>query len=56
MEEAGNPWGHLNLQKRSLKYKEVVQLRHVMGCFNDMLTGWSQSLGKQNQKTESRPL
>lgn len=41
MQEAGNPWGHLNLQKRRLRHKEVFQLRHVMGCFNDMLTGWS---------------
>lgn len=53
MEEAGNPWGHLNLQKRRLRHKEIVQLRHVMGCFNNMLIGWSQSLGKQNQKTQS---
>lgn len=53
MEEAGNPWGHLNLQKRRVRHKEIVQLRHVMGCFNAMLTGWSKSLGKQNQKTQS---
>lgn len=53
MEEAGNPRGHLSLQKRRLRHKEVFQLRHVMGCFNDMWTGWSHSLGKQNQKPYS---
>ena len=36
------------------RYKEVFQLRHVVGCFNGVLAGWSQSLRKWSRKIYSQ--